>query len=611
MEFVTVQVIRRAVLAHHDASGPARLLTIMLASLCFASAAAATTYYVGPRGCDDGGAGTAQAAPWCTLAKANATLAAGDTVLIAAGTYGDQIRPVNDGASDESRIVYRALGDGNVVLTAVGATNEQNNAPDIGAIALGGKSFVTVDGAQQAMRVVPGRIAFSALANFSGASSCVIDSVYFDGSTETGGMAEVVNFNNLYGKGTPESRFNVLRRSRLVGKGDDAKNRIEDLIHVAGNAHHNLVEQNVIESCWHVNVNCGGAGGSKPHDNVIRGNTIRNRWHTGLQFYDGGAVHNLAEGNVISATGGGPSPPGGVGNAFEASPTDHVIRYNVMERGGSTNNDAASIGGAVFAAYRGSPTVSGNRIYNNTIVKNNGFGIGFMLFTGGVSIRDNKIVNNFIYGVNRSQSGMILNQYWDNGTDTGDRYVRNVFGTPGGMRAQRVIASNKPRIGAVSLDVAIARLRNPANPEYTAWHGFANAYDANPGFRDYDGGDYRLSPGSAYIDTGAPLTHVAAGDAGSGTSLRVDDARFFWGAAGYPSWMGIQGDTIAVGRLDRTVPVASVDVKANVLVLATAVPRSVGDAIWVIRDTAGIVRVKGSGPDVGAFESDAATARRR
>jgi len=72
------------------------------------------------RSTDPAGAGTSGAAPWCTIGKANATLVAGDTVLIAAGTYGDQIRPVNDGSSDTSRITYRALGDGNVILTAVG-----------------------------------------------------------------------------------------------------------------------------------------------------------------------------------------------------------------------------------------------------------------------------------------------------------------------------------------------------------------------------------------------------------------------------------------------------------------------------------------------------------
>ena len=112
----------------------------------------------------------------------------------------------------------------------------------------------------QSIRVVPDRTSFAALANFTGASSCVIDAVYFDGSTESAGIAEVVNFNNLYGKGAPESRFNVLRNSALFGRGDNEEARVEDLIHVAGNAHHNLIENNDIENCWHVSVNCAAAG---------------------------------------------------------------------------------------------------------------------------------------------------------------------------------------------------------------------------------------------------------------------------------------------------------------------------------------------------------------
>src|SRR4029077_13757495 len=99
-----------------------------------------------------------------------ATLAAGDTVLIMAGTYSDQIRPAHDGTSDETRITYRAFGDGGVVLTAVGNASG-GNAPDVGAIALGGKSFVAVDGVKRLFRAAPGRTPFSALATFAGASS--------------------------------------------------------------------------------------------------------------------------------------------------------------------------------------------------------------------------------------------------------------------------------------------------------------------------------------------------------------------------------------------------------------------------------------------------------
>jgi hypothetical protein len=73
--------------------------------------------------------------------------------------------------------------------------------------------------------------------------------------------------------------------------------------------------------------------------------------------------------------------------------------------------------------------------------------------------------------------------------------------------------------------------------------------------------------------------------------------------------MGIRGDTIAVGTIGRAVEIASVDLRANVLTLAASIARAAGDRIWVVRDTAGRVRVKGSAPDVGALESDPAARR--
>jgi hypothetical protein len=76
---------------------PKRVL-LALACLSFAAGpAAAATYYVTTAGIDTN-AGT-QAAPWRTLAKANATLVAGDVCRIAAGTYSDPISPVNSGTS--------------------------------------------------------------------------------------------------------------------------------------------------------------------------------------------------------------------------------------------------------------------------------------------------------------------------------------------------------------------------------------------------------------------------------------------------------------------------------------------------------------------------------
>ena len=97
-------------------------------------------YHVAPGG-DDSGPGSA-AQPWATLAKANATLAAGDEVLIHAGTYDDSIRPDADGTGNDDRIVYRAAGDGDVILTGFPG----GGGPTEGALALGEKRYVTVSG---------------------------------------------------------------------------------------------------------------------------------------------------------------------------------------------------------------------------------------------------------------------------------------------------------------------------------------------------------------------------------------------------------------------------------------------------------------------------------
>jgi hypothetical protein len=74
-----------------------RILLALAFLFPWASPVAATTYYVSTSGSDTN-AGT-QAAPWRTLAKANATLVAGDACMIAAGTYSDPIQPANSGAN--------------------------------------------------------------------------------------------------------------------------------------------------------------------------------------------------------------------------------------------------------------------------------------------------------------------------------------------------------------------------------------------------------------------------------------------------------------------------------------------------------------------------------
>ena len=76
---------------------------VLLIGLAPLSAKAANTYYVAPTG-SDSAAGT-MAAPFATLQKANDTAAAGDTILLRAGTYNctAQITLSKSGTSDTNR----------------------------------------------------------------------------------------------------------------------------------------------------------------------------------------------------------------------------------------------------------------------------------------------------------------------------------------------------------------------------------------------------------------------------------------------------------------------------------------------------------------------------
>jgi hypothetical protein len=78
----------------------------------------ATTYHMSPNGSSTINCG-ALSQP-CSLNKVNQTLVAGDTAVLHAGTYSEQIRPVNSGENNSNRIIYRVAGDSDVILNSFG-----------------------------------------------------------------------------------------------------------------------------------------------------------------------------------------------------------------------------------------------------------------------------------------------------------------------------------------------------------------------------------------------------------------------------------------------------------------------------------------------------------
>lgn len=95
----------------------ATVLVCLSGTLGFAASAQAVTYYVSPRG-NDAAAGTSQAAPWKTVARASsARLAPGDSVLFEGGaTFSDTDLEPRGSGSLVAPTRYASYGTGKAVL---------------------------------------------------------------------------------------------------------------------------------------------------------------------------------------------------------------------------------------------------------------------------------------------------------------------------------------------------------------------------------------------------------------------------------------------------------------------------------------------------------------
>jgi hypothetical protein len=120
---------------------------------------------------------------------------------------------------------------------------------------------------------------------------------------------------------------------------------------------------------------------------------------------------------------------------------------------------------------------------------------------------------------------------------------------------------------------------------------------ADPQFVNPDS-DFHLQTGSPALNAGTYLTTVASGDSGSGTSLIVNDAGFFQDGYGIT---GVNSDCIAVTTVTNDVCITAVNYQTNTLTLASSIPRSAGDPVWLSSDARGRQVLFRTAPNIGAI----------
>lgn len=355
-------------------------IALFVASIVFfARHLSGADYYVDQNHISSSDANSGAAtSPWRTIAKANQTVAPGDTVYIKAGTYNDPIAPGRSGTAS-ALITYRNWGSDRV--TIANATR---------GISLVGKSYVSVQGIQfynldsfmwieNGSHNDIGYCTFDQMRNagqwsgsriwydsrYNRVHHCVFSKFgYFTASDDIAAILDIGNENN----GTDHSDYNLIEDNTMLHAG-----------------HHVL--------------------GINSMRNVIRNNYFHNEnWYNGygdrvLYLNGDGASSgwNLIEGNKIAFAGTPPDNP--VANGIQLSTKNNIVRLNCLY-----GNTSAGLGMSVTAAYWVSP--EHNRIYNNTFFTNgwhsaNGAegrcGVGLAHYGGSFTLVGNAIINNIFH----------------------------------------------------------------------------------------------------------------------------------------------------------------------------------------------------------------------
>jgi parallel beta-helix repeat protein len=318
--------------------------TAVVASMLSATAAAAAATYVVDNTvalCSDLGQGN-QAQPFCTIAAAAKKAQAGDTVLVAAGTYsGTSVNPANSGTAG-SPITFTANGG----VTISGGTR---------AFALSGRSNIVVNGF-----TVTGTSSYGI--SVSGGSGDVIsrNTVSFAGQPVSGQNAAGIYVGSLAGGlvtgniAHDNSAHGILLTGTTTG------------VTVSGNtSYHNAYQ-------WERNAN--GIDDVAPGNSIIGNVTYANE-DTGVNIYSGGdsalVAENISYGNGdhgiddFNVTGGRIIGNTVYGNCTDGINVEGTSGNYLIENNVSMNNATGAIINPTPISPPGSYTNNCNRRVGN------------------------------------------------------------------------------------------------------------------------------------------------------------------------------------------------------------------------------------------------------
>jgi parallel beta-helix repeat protein len=285
--------------------------------------AAVTTLFVGGANCSDTGQGT-QTQPYCTINKAASVAAAGQTVLVASGTYSETVTVKNSGTAGAPIVFQPAAG---ATVTVSGGTN---------GFVLSARQYVTISGF-----TVTGTSSYGI--SISGSNNIVVsgNTVTNAGHPVSGQIAAGIRLSNT--------------NSSTV-TGNATHHNSDTGIFLTSGSTGNVVSYN--QSSFNANGfqrNANGINVISPSNTVV-GNVVHDNEDSGLQFYPGGD-NNLAVNNVSYNNGDhGIDDLNVTGGRLIGNTIYHNCTSGINVEGTSGNylvKNNIAVDNAVYPAYNG------------------------------------------------------------------------------------------------------------------------------------------------------------------------------------------------------------------------------------------------------------------
>lgn len=570
---------------------------------CAASPTALPTgsvFYVSPSG-DDANPGT-ESAPWKTIAKANETLQAGESVVVRAGTYAEVIAPESSGTSASERIRYVAYPGETVELIGT----DDGDA----VVAIDNRDFISIDGfflkqanprndeafadirvrgsgneilnntvvnTQSSIESYEADIREIGIQILSGENNLVagnhVEGLWFAVIIHNPSMKSTVRCNALLSSYMDAVRFES-RKGALAGdiieQNDMGKSAISDGVQFNGDFDLPAEELATDTS------SCGV---------VVRRNRIFDNAENAVDLK--GTCHIVVEDNLIYGNHGNNDGSAKI-NDCTGELDDRCGGVAIMHGTGTSARDDIIRRNVVFDNLGGIFTEATWYAYNNTIVANN------RDFTGSNSdfVTDYKPVFSGISG-----RGVIKNNLIGNHLHSETFLEVNASAIDGNLYFNQLLDEG-PRfaIGAAPWSSAsFDEWKSALADGDAAGKELASSVGASPFVSvpsaptaDSSALDFRLANGSAPIDHAIPLTTTLG--SGTGSEIVVADAGYFYDGFGVTS-----GDRIVIGD-NAPVTITHVDYDADTLTVDASVGWSDGAAVQL--------EFAGAAGDVGALESE-------